>query len=521
MPSKCRSSGIIASFVLLVALLLLSSDPAFARRVAGKKSAPKPKAQAVEATSEETGAKSELSCCQRRKQDASVIWIGNNPRMTFKQLASYAGPILAFSSDEPLLDGKSGDAIRIPEAFPFQNTPDAPVAYYRVTSILTDADNGADAYIPDESFINDSILNLDEITAIDLDFFFYYTSEEGVGHHPHDLESVEFKLEILRNRESDCNNCRYAIRVERIIAKAHGIVWYDNTLDLEDIEEVSLPITIFVEEGKHASCTDRNADLFYSPGYDVNRRMTDAWGVRDVIRSGTLATSSYQSWMTKPRSAAYLVVPPLPENSPLYPHFVLDRRQLQTKAVYQLRPFPSATLAADDKLLHQKIAEKGDEDWPEIIDSGPEEAMRYLRHEPFLKSIAVAYRYDGNSGISVAFPLLLIKNVEMPVVGGWLVHRIVTNSLGYSILYTPSASRWYDPYVALGALSDADGGGLSDWDFAFETGVKFRFNLANTFMRPITKITTPFWGFRFGITNVGFPNINRLTYVIEVGAGVW
>ena len=115
----------------------------------------------------------------------------------------------------------------------------------------------------------------------------------------------------------------------------------------------------------------------------------------------------------------------------------------------------------------------------------------------------------------------MIKNVELPVVGGWLVHRIYTRSLGYTLLYTPSASRWYDPYVAMGGQSNANGGGFSDWTFVFETGVKFRFNLANTFMRPITKITTPFWGFRFGIANSGFPNIQHLTYVIEIGAGVW
>jgi len=32
---------------------------------------------------------------------------------------------------------------------------------------------------------------------------------------------------------------------------------------------------------------------------------------------------------------------------------------------------------------------------------------------------------------------------------------------------------------------------------------------------------TPFWGVRFGIKNYGFSNIDRLTYVLEFGAGAF
>ena len=41
-------------------------------------------------------------------------------------------------------------------------------------------------------------------------------------------------------------------------------------------------VTLLVEEGKHAVAPDRNADGVYTPGYDVNKRIKDAWGVRDV-----------------------------------------------------------------------------------------------------------------------------------------------------------------------------------------------------------------------------------------------
>jgi len=40
---------------------------------------------------------------------------------------------------------------------------------------------------------------------------------------------------------------------------------------------------VLVEEGKHASCTDRSADGHYTPGFDVTERVNDAWGVRDTL----------------------------------------------------------------------------------------------------------------------------------------------------------------------------------------------------------------------------------------------
>ncbi len=465
------------------------------------------------------------SCAELREQ-SGILWYGSRPTMSYEQLASYVGPILMFSADEPLLDGKKGPDMRIPEAFPFEEVPDAPVVYYRVTNLLVERSEAEEAVTLNEQDRNQSILHLDKIQGIDLDYFFYYSSEEGVGHHPHDVESTEFKIEVIQMQESNADSCRYALRLHRVIAKAHGIVWFDNTLVIEDDQEISLPMSIFVEEGKHASCTDRNGDGVYSPGFDVNRRINDAWGVRDVIRSGSLITGHFQGWMAKARRPNYMVVPPLPQNSPLYPSFARDKRELPNKAVYKLRPYPSAESAKDDKGLYEKIADKGSPEWPKMIDSAGEHAARYFHHEPFLKSIGVSYRYDGDHGISFAIPLLIVKNVELPVIGGWLVHRpyirkLKTGDFGLSLLYTPSASRWIDPYVAMGAESNATGGGVRDWAFMFETGMRFRVNLAGTFLKPITKVTTPLWGLRAGIRNLGFADIDRLTFVIEVGAGVW
>jgi len=475
----------------------------------------------------------EKPCCEALMAQPGIIWYGSNPKMTFEQLAAYAGPIISFSPDEPLLEGTEGADIRLPEPVYFEEDPDAPVVYYRVKTVLSKASNPGVTVQVNEQDRNQSVLNLSLINAIDLDYFFYYTREAGLGAHPHDIESAQFKLEIIQNTETGCENCRYAIRVAKIVALAHGLHWYDNVLVVDE-PDVKFPMTIMQEEGKHASCPDRNGDGLYSPGYDVNRRVNDAWAIRDVIRSGSLITGDYKAWMSKYRWPEYNVVPPLPKDSPLYDGFVRDRRRLtEDKAVYVLRPFPRAELATEDPKLKKLIAEKGSPDWPKEEYTAGEDVIDLLTKENFLGSISISYRYDGHHGISVGLPLLILKNVELPMTGGWAVHRIyLTNAFqnfGYTLLMTPSASRWLDGYFAVGAENNLQEQqqpsepGKKDfkWEFLIETGIKFRFNVSHSFLRPLRKIGTEFWGIRFGVRNFGFPNINRLAFVVEVGAGVW
>jgi hypothetical protein len=100
----------------------------------------------------------------------------------------------------------------------------------------------------------------------------------------------------------------------RITGKAHGILWYDNTLTVD--QTTQLPVHVLVEEGKHASCTDRNADGRYSAACDVTERVNDAWGTRHA-GTGTFFSGHYQSWMTKVLEADTRVFLPLPEDSPL------------------------------------------------------------------------------------------------------------------------------------------------------------------------------------------------------------
>ncbi len=471
-------------------------------------------------------------CCQI-DEGLEIIWSGSNPIMTYEELASYCGPILWFSPDEPNLNRLHGKDIVLPIAFPFEEQADTPIVYYMVRTLLTRNSNEEPAIFRDHSNRVDTQIDLRTLVGIDLDYFFYYPTEEGMGAHKHDVESVFLKLYV--HHCEDCDDDSYAIFVERTIAKAHGLDWYDNTLVTDQYTE--FPMTILVEEGKHASCTDKNHDGIYTPTFDVNRRINDAWGLRDIMRSGGLYSGGFQAWMAKVRTTHDRVFPPLPYDSPLRQYFTEDGVYAPDNAIYQVRPFPrpgDVDQEKEPKLIHF-IDDKGDEDWPEVLEANSVRAVtRWMDEEKFINSLSIALRYDGlnygsrdhTSGISFMFPLLVIKNVSDPVAGGWFVNRIYLKDKGlrdisWNLVYTPSASRWVDGYFAVGWEWDEDDFGDVHTDTMTETGVKFRLNMSHTPLKFLGKLGTDFWGVRVGVKNKGLFNWDSIGYAIEIGAGVW
>jgi hypothetical protein len=465
--------------------------------------------------------------CGRYDNLEPIVWYGNDTRMTLAQLAAYCAPVLWFSPDEPLLADSSGKGILIPEAFPFEENPGAPVVYYRVRTILQRVDAVGPAYDPVEGDRPGSVVDLSRIAGVDLDYFFYYSTEAGLGGHKHDVESAHVQAAVWR-RDS-CETTRFHLVVYKVIGKAHGLQWYDNTLGVD--EYARFPIHLLVEEGKHATCTDKNADGYYTPAYDVNRRVNDAWGVRDVIRSGALFTGNYQSWMTKVRRPQHRVFPPLPEDSPLRRRHTRRGVYAPDNAIYEMRPFPPPDQAPPD-LVHF-IADKGDPNWPEVAkNTGTEQFARWVGSESFVKSLSVALYADGDLGVSGVFPLFIVKNFEEPMTGGFLTNRIILKDkhlrdFSWMLHYTPSASRWIDGYLSAGwewDEEDAPAGSSTETEkddfFVFETGIKFRVNLTHSPLKLLTAVTD-FWGFRAGIKNDGFFDIERLRYVLEFGAGTW
>jgi hypothetical protein len=294
-----------------------------------------------------------------------VVWWGTQRQMTLEQLAHYLAPVYWLSPDEPLLNGAEGVDIRIPEAFPFEEQPDGPVVYYQFGQMIVVAegvegfDETAVAIVRDSTNPGNAVVDFERVVGFTMHFWAYFSSEEGIGAHIHDIEGAEFRLVVFRdynafvreNSAGQCSERNYVIVVTRVSGLAHGIVWFWNVSETDG--DSRFPMHLLVEEGKHALATDKNSDGYFTPGYDVSRYVNDAWGVRDNMRTGALATGGYQAWMTKVRQPEHRLVPPLPDDSPLRPR--LERRGYYdgSLAVYELRPFPPTQGSEQGIGVHQ------------------------------------------------------------------------------------------------------------------------------------------------------------------------
>jgi hypothetical protein len=123
-------------------------------------------------------------------------------------------------------------------------------------------------------------LVLPNVDSLTLSFHFYYPGEEGLKRHMHDLETAIFHLAV-----EPLDSLGFEIRLTSIVGLAHH---RKNILRLRRSDWMAFPPVILVEEGKHGSCPDRDGDGQYTPGYDVNHRVRDAWGLRDVLGYGRL-----------------------------------------------------------------------------------------------------------------------------------------------------------------------------------------------------------------------------------------
>lgn len=464
-----------------------------------------------------------------------VVWWGSEREMSLSRLAAYLAPIYWFSPDEPLMNRAEGPDIRLPEPFPGEPVPDRPVVYYQVEQVLARGDAEGPAFVRDPSGQPNSLIDLQNVAAFTLTYLAYFRSEEGFGAHDHDVEPTEFKTVVLRHTSdsflewldgpAQCDEPTYVIGVTRSSAKAHGLRWYWNVLE-SDIY-TTFPMHLLVEEGKHGLATDKNGDGVFTKGYDANVRINDAWGTRDIIRTGMLFTGGYEGWMAKVRRPEHRVFPPLPADSPLQDQ-VARLADGEEHAVYELRPFPSSEFAADNPPLRPYIESHEVRDWPDVGElQDVEQWVNWVEEGAVLKSLSVSYYQDGAGGFSFVFPFFVVRHLTEPLTGGYIVQRMYLKDkglrdFGWMALYTPSASRWLDTYLAAGAEfdveEDATGALTEDWDFVLETGLKFRVSIERTPLKFLT-FFTDFWGLRVGIKNRGFFDINQLTYVFEFGAG--
>ena len=447
-----------------------------------------------------------------------IAWRGADRHMPVSQLAAYLAPIFWFSPDEPLLGLTEGSEIRIPTAVPAEPRGTRPVVYFQLDRVL---ERGGESVAGP-----DTILDLARTYAVHLTYLLHFDMEAGLGAHPHDLEPVELRAVILTPEDvagldvSDCAPQPYTIFITRATGKAHGLVWFWNILETD--AHTRFPIHVLVEEGKHALAPDKNGDGMFTPGFDANERVNDAWGVRDVISTGHLFEGGYRAGMSKLRRPEHRIVPPLPGDS-RYRSLLARWTRGDTLATYDLRPFPGLAAAADDARLATIIKHQAQLGGTKRVTVNSFARLTHRMHEgAALHSLSVSYRGGHDPGVSFVFPFLIVRHVTDPLTGGYIVHRMYfkdtgLRDFGWMAMFAPSASRWLDTYYAGGVEWDASSN-ATETHFVFETGLKVRLNMRYSPLKFLGKLW-PYWGVRAGIKLTGFDDVTSLNYVIEVGAG--
>ena len=311
---------------------------------------------------------------------------------------------------------------------------------------------------------------------------------------------------------------------------------YSNTLKIR--EDTKYPVTLFVEEGKHATAPDRNADGTFMRGYDVTERVNDAWGVRDSLGHGVLLSSGYTSEMTKPRRQALRVLPPPSPYLQVRARQRSDNDGQTALGRYELRPAntvaPCEAISPDRARLIGIMDEHrfGLDKLPPQFESGS--ATRALSELSLPDSWLSASLRVTNRRLGAA---LIFKGLDLRE--GWIVPRVTISGQDATgeLLFTPSASRWADYYFSGGVRRqyvatreqrtiDTEQGRHEievvlppTWQIVVETGVKIRAQLPRK-MRPFV-LGYSFGGLRFGVQALGFAHVDQLRFIWEIGAGAW
>jgi hypothetical protein len=435
-----------------------------------------------------------------------LVWQGRSTP-SLPSLAGVLAPVLWFSPDEPLLLKGS----LLPHRHPCDPNPGDGVVYYQVARIrLPGPVRVTTPEHEDREFF-------DKVDSFTIRFYFYYDRDFGVGRHAHDLEVVEMEVSL----GSDDVGRREA-RLRRVIGLAHGTDWYSNELHVEP--DTRVPLTVLVEEGKHASAPDRNADGIYTPGYDVNRRISDAWGIRDVLGSGFLTAGAYQATMAKPRRPSDRRAPPAVEDA--RPSSILSSHDRHDPALKRYRLSPAAGVprcqpdgAEPDRLVRMMRAHRFGREFS--ADQYEIELLRELA-EPLTGTgsifPSIGARWDRSIGGTVQ-----LRGADLRLL--YVVPKInwVRRDVGVEALFTTSAARVHSTYLSLGVarehLPPGKQPAQAEWNPTVEAGLKFRTRLEGR--RRVFSLGYQFAGVRFGIRYSGFETVKLTRMIVEVGPGVW
>lgn len=458
----------------------------------------------------------------------AIFYQSDYPLVSFDSLANLTAPILWYSPDQPRLFNKAGE-ITLPEPFPYDSTQQLSTVYYKIKEVYTPLSK-SDFNEADEITLSSGFLDLSKTTRFEIEYHFYYSFEQGSGSHGYDMEAAIFQITV--HPKSECTSALYTLEVKRVIAKAHGLYWFHNILTVD--EYTQFPLAILVEEGKHASCTDKNQDGAYTPGYDVNEKPNDSWGVRDIISTGILFTGGFQAWMAKKRYPETTVFPPICKTQAPLP---TNRLQVKsTTQFYGLKPFPKVPEDYPDKTLIKKVKSKKPYDWPGVHYGVLSKRPTSVERKNILRNKVGFSIVNPYPNFEITIPLLIIRHVEAPMTGGWLYHKVYTtqlnqfnnaegtiNVIGHQIRHSNSASRWLDLYIGLG-YEFLDGQGeldLNEVIFVSDVGLKIRANIGLTPLKFLRFLGTNYWGVSLGWRNRGFNEFGSGSFVLAIGAGAF
>lgn len=546
------------------------------------------------------------------------IWIadGNEGVMTLSRLAGLASPVLWFSPREFLLLERANHGREAPpNAVPADRGDRLSRVYFRIRAVrLKEDDEGRTTDVDGPSVraaIQDHdrpwdcaglTLPLRQLDRVTIRYFFYYIEDRGVGSHFDDLEAVELQLRLkwVCRRASDApeirvaqtaeeaqrkqiGECFEAIVVESVAASAHGVGWYTNVLETSRAADTLVPLTLLVEENKHASAPDRDGDGLYMPRYDVNKYTNDAWGLRDTAGTGRLGDPAYAADQTR------ITRPVRPASTRMLPEQYLwsDRlirafgnatgrpesgRPTEALGYYDLTAAWQSAMCVDGEVDEERAREgaaamvrgydgrkligfarkqefcappsrmrvRGSgaltvqrfSDALSAIYPGPRNQYGFMR---WPQRFALSYRNDHGQGVSFVGPVL--PGTEMPLFGGWIVGKVnyipETNAfdlgrVSLSALYTPSASQAVGWYLALGhewrSLNAVAGAGQGDArvsnDPQRSSGTVQEVGVKFRFSLEWMPIAK-FWGARIGVRSEGTRPVRNPRLVFELGAGSW
>ena len=496
----------------------------------------------------------------------------DTPRPTnFNILAGHAAPVLWFSPDEPLLGPNRLRATAIPNQLPPPWVDEAPpsqvsIVYYRISRLHARPGTAVSEIEPGPRLAFRNV-PFEKLSRIDILYLLYYPEDIGFNGHIHDLEAVEVQL-MVDDVQRDDRVC-HTTRVSKVLGAAHGSDWYTNILEIDESEvsDLVLPVHILVEEGKHASAPDRNADGWFTPGYDATVRSNDAWGVRGTLRNRRLSGRMYDAKNAKDRCRRSVI-----KTSSYHPLTKQTYRSLRQRRALSDCYTENEVSAQAYHLLEaggvggDEYCEDGQvvplEDEQEFLGQLLSQwnfcapaAVQDLKPENSLANLFVgpegpgrntardrftwAYAWHAGNGHNLKTGITMGLGGGFPLegIGGWLVPRlslygfVKVSSLfgtepvpgevvkgasgrgwGIDVLYTPSGSRPLDWYMAMGRSDYGNGQGA---EAVQEMGLKIRFPALGL------KRFNSLAGIRIGYRGALLRRVAEGRFVIEAALGGW